>query len=170
MLIQNHRISITDNWLCPKKTSDYRFQIATSFPLLLTVYKLDIFIYVVYFYNPQYYISEMMTTFFVSLAHFTRTERHPLVMFRYHEDGSKKLNACSSCIFCMVFFITWTQNLIIHRSYIATFTPQSMLDLTQPLAPCCPMFTYLETQLLCWWWRILIHSGPWSANNFPTLW
>ncbi len=27
-----------------------------------------------------------------------------IYMFRYHEDGSKKLNACSSCIFLMVYF------------------------------------------------------------------
>jgi hypothetical protein len=39
----------------------------------------------------------------------------------------------------------------------------------QPLAPCYPMFTYLENQLLCTWRRIPIHSCPWSVNNCPTL-
>jgi hypothetical protein len=37
-----------------------------------------------------------------------------------------------------------------------------------PLASCCPMFTYLENQLSCSWWRIPIHSWPWSADNCPT--
>ncbi len=44
-----------------------------------------------------------------------------------------------------------------------------MLNSTQPLAPCCPVFTNLENQLLCSWLQIPIHSCPWSANNYPTL-
>jgi hypothetical protein len=31
-------------------------------------------------------------------------------LFRYHEDGSKKLNACSSCIFCMVYVTLNTES------------------------------------------------------------
>ncbi len=44
-----------------------------------------------------------------------------------------------------------------------------MPNSTQPLAPCCPMFTNLENQLLCSWLQIPIHSCPWSANNYPLL-
>jgi hypothetical protein len=40
---------------------------------------------------------------------------------------------------------------------------------TQPLAHRYPMFTYLENQLPCPWWRIPIHPCPWSVNNCPTL-
>ncbi len=37
-----------------------------------------------------------------------------------------------------------------------------------PLASCCPMFTYLENQPSCSWWRIPIYSWPWSGDNCPT--
>jgi hypothetical protein len=30
------------------------------------------------------------------------------------------------------------------------------------------MFIYLENQPFCSWWRIPIHSWPWSADNCPT--
>jgi hypothetical protein len=37
----------------------------------------------------------------------------------------------------------------------------------QPLTSHQPVFTYLENQLLCLWWRIPIHPCLWSANNPP---
>ncbi len=91
------------------------------------------------------------------------------LLFHYHEDRSKKLNAYSSCISRMVYFQPEHRNLIIYRSYITIFTHHMMPNSTQPLAPCYPVFTYLGNQLLCSWWRIPIHSCPWSANNCPTL-
>ncbi len=36
-----------------------------------------------------------------------------------------------------------------------------------PPAPCYPMFTFLENQPSCSWWRIPIHSCPWSVDNCP---
>ncbi len=90
------------------------------------------------------------------------------VLFRYQEGGSKKLNACSSSISCMVYFLPEHRNLIIYRTYITIFTHHIMPHSTQPLAPCYSVFTYLENKLFCSWWQILIHSCPWSAINCPT--
>jgi hypothetical protein len=45
-----------------------------------------------------------------------------LFVFRYHEDRSKKLNACCSCISCMVYFYPEHRNLIIWRLYVTIFT------------------------------------------------
>jgi hypothetical protein len=38
-----------------------------------------------------------------------------------------------------------------------------------PLTPCYPVFTYLENQPSCLWWRIPIHSCPWPTDDYPTL-
>ncbi len=46
-------------------------------------------------------------------------------------------------------FFTWTQNLVIHRSYITVFTHQMRFVPTQPIVPCYPLFTYFENQLSC---------------------
>ncbi len=72
-------------------------------------------------------------------------------------------------------FLTWTHNLIIYRSCITVFTHQTMLNLTQPRAPCYPLFTYLENQLLCLWCEYpstlvpgLLTTAPPFASS-PTL-
>ncbi len=41
-----------------------------------------------------------------------------------------------------------------------------MPNLTQPLAPCYPVFTYLKNQLLCSWWRIPIHPFTPHRSNY----
>jgi hypothetical protein len=65
--------------------------------------------------------------------------------------------------------------LLFYRSYIAVFTHQAMLALTQPLAPYYPLFTYLENQLLCLWCKypstlvpgLLTTTPPFASS--PTL-
>ncbi len=56
-------------------------------------------------------------------------------------------------------FLTWTQNLVIHRSYITVFTQQMRFMPTQPLAPCYSLF------LLTWRTSFLAHG----ANTHPLL-
>jgi hypothetical protein len=73
------------------------------------------------------------------------------LLFRYHEDGSKKLNACSLCIFHMVYFKPE------HRILLFTDHTSQYLHVRQYLVqpnPCSvfyPLFIYLENQLLLSW-------------------
>ncbi len=89
-------------------------------------------------------------------------------MFRYHDDGSKKLNACSSTsqawfIFNLSTKISSFTDRILHYLHVIK------CPINPPLTPCYPVFIYLENQPSCSWWQIPIHSCPWSADNCLTL-
>ncbi len=89
-------------------------------------------------------------------------------LFCYHEDRSKKLNACCLCISGMIYFFTWTQRFCYVTDYVLQYLHDNQcLIQPNPLASHQPVFTYLENQLLCSWWWIPFCPGPWSANNCP---
>ncbi len=68
-------------------------------------------------------------------------------------------------------FLTLTQNLIIHRSYITVFTHKIRLASTQPLAPHCLVFfichpSFLLPAFLLTWRTSFLACG---ANTHPLL-
>jgi hypothetical protein len=93
-------------------------------------------------------------------------------LFRYHEDGSKKLNACNQFFLCMVYLKPkYKISLFTEHTYITAFTHGIQLMLTPPLAPYYPLFL-LATPYLCYplfllTWRTsyLAHG----ANTHPLL-
>jgi hypothetical protein len=89
-------------------------------------------------------------------------------MFRSHEDGSKKLNACSLCIFCMVYFNLNTESYYLQIIYYSIY-PLDNASLNPPFTPFHPYFYLLGELASLLVVRIPIHSCPWSANNCPTL-
>jgi hypothetical protein len=73
-------------------------------------------------------------------------------------------------------FLTWTQNLVIQRSYITVFTHQVRfvplapcypLFYLLPLVPCYPLFYLLGEPAFLLMVRIPIHSCPWFVINCP---
>ncbi len=68
-------------------------------------------------------------------------------------------------------FLTWTQNLVIHRWYIMVFTHKIWLASTQPLAPHCPLFFTCHPSFLLpaflFTWRISFLA--WGAKTHPFL-
>jgi hypothetical protein len=68
-------------------------------------------------------------------------------------------------------FLTWTQNLIIRRSYITIFTHKIRLASTQPLATHCPLFfichlSFLLPAFLLTWRTSFLARG---ATTHPLL-
>jgi hypothetical protein len=87
----------------------------------------------------------------------------PWVLFSQPRGWIQAIKQMSPVLLMHGLFLSYTQNLIIHRSYITVFTHGIWLMLTQPLASYCPLFlfvtlisatrffTYLENQLSCSW-------------------
>ncbi len=103
--------------------------------------------------------------------------------FRYHEVGSKKLNACIRFFLCMVYFNLSTKQCYsqitrnstqMHR-YIAYNDSLANPPPCFPFCPNLPPFIwlipsfYLENQLLLCVVQIPIHSCPWFAINCSPL-
>ncbi len=74
-------------------------------------------------------------------------------MFRYHEDGSKKLNTCTvACSSCAQFI--FNLNTESHYLQIAYYSSYMLDDICSNPTPCplLPFYlTYLENQLSCSW-------------------
>jgi hypothetical protein len=81
------------------------------------------------------------------------------LLFRYHEDGTKKLNTCSSIILCMVYFKPEHENLVIYRSYITIFTHHKNAQSTRPYSLC----------LLTWRTSPLARGGEFPSTLVPGL-
>jgi hypothetical protein len=82
------------------------------------------------------------------------------LLIRYHEDGSKKLNACCLCISRMVYFNLNTEISSYYGLYISIFTCYLLPHLTHPLAS-----HHYSTCLLTWRTNFFVMV----ANTHPPL-
>jgi hypothetical protein len=100
-------------------------------------------------------------------------------MFRYHEDGSKKLNSCRLFFFCAWFiFNLKTKSRYSQLVYYGIYTSDEIHSNPTPLPLITHYFTYLENQLSCLWCEypsILVHPStlaincpPFAASSHPS--
>jgi hypothetical protein len=76
-------------------------------------------------------------------------------------------------ISCMDYFLPAHRKSSVFTSHASRYIYKctTIFKENNPLVPIKLLcFSYLESQLLCLWWRIPIHPFLWSVNNCPTLW